>query len=188
MLDSELTSLTFVEEEGQWITKNKKAKEKKVVTEDNVDNCIDINGEKLKTTISFQEGNHAFLCGKGNFGVDARMLFKTSKEPVLLVLQMKHTTNEKKGYLYADKLQQTVVAVELLQKEYPQFKVICGIITNKYCSDEELKKIREWDNFFLITQDQIPLFAPLFHSRLLSNILTPEDSMEEVLIIFVFLL
>ena len=172
--------------------KRNKCKEKKVVIEDNVDNCIDINGEKLKKTISFQKGNHAFLCGKGNFGVDARMLFKTSKGPVLLVLQMKHTTNEKKGYLYAKKLQETVVAVELLQKEYPKFRVICGIITNKHCSDKELKKIREWDNFFLITHDQIPLFAPIFHSRLLSsfesNILTPENLMEEVLTIYVFLL
>jgi len=158
-----LVSLNIGTEQEQWIHTVKK---KEVVQTGDSVGCESLEGIKRK--ISFSKDKYALLCAPGTALVDARIHFLSSDDkPVIVVLQMKDTSSGK--YLNLNEIQKISKVIDLLKKHYVDYKIICGVISNRPFSEQNRADMIKLEDFFLISKDQMLSFAPTFEHRFLTS-------------------
>ena len=111
--------------------------------------------------------SYAFVCCAGTAVADARIFLSSSNEsrPVLLVLQMKHSTADTS--LTKPQLSKLYHQVNTrISPCYPNHRILFGLVTNRVPSRPALAKLQKLEDMFLISQDEISQFCPLLAHRL----------------------
>jgi len=109
----------------------------------------------------------AFLCCPGTAIADGRIFLSSPNEPrpVLLVLQMKHSTAD--STLTKPQVSTLYSQVKThISPHYPGHRVLFGLVTNRVPSRPALSELQKHEDMFLISSDEISQFCPLLAHRL----------------------